>query len=156
MRRLPDGRYATPARVAAGAADAPPTPALPTLEDFLALDAEGRQAARGVRLAPDDALEALAPALHGLAVVALEFPAFTDGRGFSHARRLRASCGFAGEIRAVGDVRPDQARQLVRCGVDALEFATAPDEALLERVLGRFGAGYQGSYPASPAAAGAA
>ena len=146
MRRLPDGRHALP-DTAADRADAPATAALPPLDALLALDRTGRRAARGVRLAPHDALEALLPALDGLEVVAIDFPAFTDGRGFSHARRLRAVHRFAGEVRAIGDVRPDQARQMIRCGFDALEFAEAPDEALLARLLGRFDAGYQPSYP---------
>ena len=122
------------------------TGSLPTLPELLALDEGARAAARGVRLAPGDALEDLLPELDRLDLVAVEFPAFTDGRGFSHARRLRRVHGFAGELRAVGDVRPDQARQMLACGIDALEFAEPPDPALLERLVNRLPAGYQPSY----------
>lgn len=119
---------------------------LADLGELLALDGRARRAVRGVRLAPDDDLGALLAELDHLDLVAIEFPAFTDGRGFSHARRLRAVHGFAGELRAVGDVRPDQARQMLACGLDALEFAEAPAPGLLERSLGRFPDGYQRSY----------
>ena len=140
-----DRRF-VPAGTGGGPGAALATAALPTLAELLALDEDARGAARGVRLAPDDALGDLLPELDHLDLVAVEFPAFTDGRGFSHARRLRAVHGFAGELRAVGDVRADQARQMLACGLDALEFAEAPDRALLERLVGRLPAGYQPSY----------
>ncbi len=73
----------------------------------------------GVRLAPEDPVEALEGVLPKLHVVALTFPKFRDGRAFSTARLLRERYSFPCEVRAVGDVLIDQARYMVRCGFDA-------------------------------------
>jgi uncharacterized protein (DUF934 family) len=75
----------------------------------------------GVRLKPDEPVEQLADVLPHLAVIALEFPTFRDGRGYSTAASLRDSYGYTGEIRAVGEVLRDQAFCLIRCGFDAFE-----------------------------------
>lgn len=84
----------------------------------------GRPSGRlGVRLEPEDEVEALAGRLSGVALVALAFPKFRDGRPFTAARLLRTRLGFTGEIRAVGDVLRDQAGFMVRCGFDG--FAPA-------------------------------
>ena len=56
------------------------------------------------------------------ALVALEFPKFTDGRAYSQARLLRERYGYRGEIRAVGDVLRDQLRFMARSGFDAFEL----------------------------------
>lgn len=80
---------------------------------------EGRKV--GVRLTSADPVEALAPVLARLSVVAVEFPIFRDGRGYSAAVLLRTRLGYRGELRAVGDVLVDQAWNLVRCGFDAFE-----------------------------------
>ena len=73
----------------------------------------------GARLAAGEAVEALHPYLDRLALVALVFPKFRDGRAFSSAMVLRERYGFKGEIRAVGDVMRELARFMVRCGIDA-------------------------------------
>ena len=49
----------------------------------------------------------------------MHFPAFTDGRGYSTARLLRQRYGFAGELRAFGDILRDQLFELARCGFDS-------------------------------------
>ena len=77
----------------------------------------------GVRLKPDEAVEGLAYDLPRIAVVALDFPKFRDGRPLSAAALLRARYGYAGEIRAVGDVLRDLAKDMVRCGFDTFEPA---------------------------------
>jgi uncharacterized protein (DUF934 family) len=77
----------------------------------------------GVLLQPDDDPAALAVDLHRLCIVALVFPKFRDGRAYSSAMLLRTRLGFTGEIRAVGDVLREQAREMMRCGFDA--FAPA-------------------------------
>ncbi len=59
--------------------------------------------------------------LPNIALVAIEFPNFRDGRGFSWARMLRARFNFKGEIRAVGDFLYDQLAFMVRTGFDAFE-----------------------------------
>jgi uncharacterized protein (DUF934 family) len=110
--------------------------------------AEGEQLAGqcravGVRLAAGEAPEALAPALDRLALVALEFPKFRDGRAYSAARLLRERLGFQGELRAVGDVLRDQAFQMVRCGFDAFEPADGSSPQAWTAAAGRFRHVYQ-------------
>jgi uncharacterized protein (DUF934 family) len=75
----------------------------------------------GVRLQPDEAVEGLAYDLPRLSLVALTFPKFRDGRAYSAAALLRERYGFAGEVRAVGEVLQEQAQFMVRCGFDAFE-----------------------------------
>lgn len=77
----------------------------------------------GVRLTPVDELEPLLPSLDELSLVAIEFPKFTDGRGYSLARMLRDRHGYRGELRAVGHVLRDQLFYMHRCGFDAFELA---------------------------------
>ncbi|MDA0789145.1 MAG: DUF934 domain-containing protein [Proteobacteria bacterium] len=80
----------------------------------------------GVWVDADEEVEALAGLLD-LQVIALNFPAFNDGRAYSSANLLRRKLGFEGEIRAIGDVRRDQLEQMVRCGFDAFEMADGQD-----------------------------
>ncbi|HEX7025873.1 MAG TPA: DUF934 domain-containing protein, partial [Gammaproteobacteria bacterium] len=54
-------------------------------------------------------------------LVAVRFPEFRDGRGYSYARLLRERYGFKGEIRAVGNVLRDQLFYMERCGINAFE-----------------------------------
>lgn len=90
-------------------------------EDLLA-----RRGRLGLKLAPDEGPEAVAHDLAHFALIALEFPVFTDGRGYSTARLLRERYGFEGELRAIGDVLRDQLLYLQRCGFDA--FALRDDQ----------------------------
>ena len=83
--------------------------------------AEGRRV--GVRLAADEEAEALVYDLSQLALVALDFPKFGDGRSYSNARLLRERFKFTGQIRAVGDVLREQAGFMLRVGFDAFEPA---------------------------------
>jgi uncharacterized protein (DUF934 family) len=89
---------------------------------------EGRQV--GVRLESGEEVEALAYDLPRIAVVALMFPKFRDGRPYTSARLLRERYGFTGEVRAVGDVLREQAGFMVRCGFDGFEAAdgSTPDD----------------------------
>lgn len=82
---------------------------------------EGR--AVGVRIEADEEVEALVYDLPRIAVVALAFPKFRDGRHYSNARIVRERYGFKGELRAVGDVLREQAHFMFRCGIDAFEPA---------------------------------
>lgn len=75
----------------------------------------------GVRLLNTADVADLAGDLPVLAVVALEFPKFADGRAYSQARLLRERHGYRGEIRAVGDVLRDQLFFMARSGFDAFE-----------------------------------
>lgn len=83
--------------------------------------AEGRSV--GVRLEPHEEVEALAYDLPRLALVALAFPKFRDGRAYTAARLLRERHGYKGQVRAVGEVLREQAGFMLRCGFDAFEPA---------------------------------
>jgi uncharacterized protein (DUF934 family) len=78
-----------------------------------------RPGAVGVWLDAGDDFEAIAPDLDRLDVVAVNFPKFSDGRGYSTARLLRERHGYRGELRAIGDIGRDQLAFLERCGFDA-------------------------------------
>ena len=121
-------------RDAASVADIPRTPAIVPLTLWLAereaLRARGDVA---VWLAPHEEPALIASDCAALPLVAIDFPQFTDGRGYSTARLLRERYGFAGELRAIGDVLRDQLCYLSRCGFNA--FAVRGDrdlEAALE------------------------
>jgi phosphoadenosine phosphosulfate reductase len=79
----------------------------------------------GVWLAPADDPDSLADDVAALPLIAIDFPKFTDGRGYSIARLLRDRHGFKGELRAIGDVLRDQLFALAQCGFDA--FAIRAD-----------------------------
>ncbi|MNV80108.1 hypothetical protein D3C71_1736900 [compost metagenome] len=84
-----------------------------------------RDGGLGVWLQSHEQIEDIVDDLKYLQVIALDFPAFTDGRHFSSARLLRERYGYQGEIRAIGDVLRDQLFFMQRCGFDA--FAVRPD-----------------------------
>lgn len=73
----------------------------------------------GVWLAADQEPELIRDDLAKLPVIALDFPAFTDGRAFTSARLLRERFAYTGEIRAIGDVFRDQLWYMSRCGFNA-------------------------------------
>jgi len=75
----------------------------------------------GVRIKSNEEVEGLAYDLPRLALVALEFPKFRDGRAFSSAMLLRERYGYVGEVRAVGEVLREQANFMLRCGFNAFE-----------------------------------
>lgn len=72
----------------------------------------------------DTALENIDPYLGLVSMIQISFPAFTDGRGFTLATRLRRA-GFDGEIRADGPLIPDQGWHLVRTGFTSLHLSDA-------------------------------
>ncbi len=99
----------------------------------------------GVWLQGTDDPAALAPWIDRLRVVAVDFPKFTDGRGYSIAYLLRTRLGYRGELRAIGDVLPDQLAYMRRVGFDA--FALRPDKKADQALaaLEAFSDAYQGS-----------
>jgi uncharacterized protein (DUF934 family) len=97
----------------------------------------------GVRVEADEDVEALAYDLPRIAIVALAFPKFRDGRAYSSARVLRERLAYRGEVRAVGDVLREQAVLRVRCGCDAFEPADASTAADWNHVAARFHHVYQ-------------
>jgi uncharacterized protein (DUF934 family) len=96
----------------------------------------GRAAAGeiGVWIAPDEDPAALRDDLPRLALVAVDFPKFTDGRGYSHAWNLRSRLGWNGELRAIGDVLRDQLFSMQRVGFDA--YDTRPDRSIDDALKG--------------------
>lgn len=109
-----------------------------TLDAFL----EGQSNATAVRIEPGDDARRLLPMLDRLALVEVAFPAFRDGRGYSSARILREA-GYAGELRAAGDVLVDQIPFMRRCGFDSFVTDAPIDQATLERSLARYDHHYQ-------------
>lgn len=78
-----------------------------------------------------------------LPLIAVRFPSFTDGRGYSIARLLRERLGFRGELRAVGDIARDQLHYLARCGFDSFELREGEDVATAKAALAAFSDAYQ-------------
>ena len=107
----------------------PDGPILLTAERFLADVAElaSRPGPVGVIWPNSRKVSELAPHLERLALVALVFPKFQDGRAYSQARQLREQYGFRGEMRATGDVLRDQRLFLLRAGFDAFEVKKDAD-----------------------------
>lgn len=83
----------------------------------------------------DGDLQQLLPDLPRLALVALPFPKWTDGRAYSLARTLRVRHRFAGELRAIGDVIPDMAAQLHRTGFDSAVLRPGESAEVAQRML---------------------
>lgn len=82
--------------------------------------------------------------LDGIERVELEFPSFADGRAFSQAFLLRRRLGFAGDIRATGDVLVDQLQQMQRSGFTSAVLRADQSEHTAQRQLERYAAFYQG------------
>ena len=78
-------------------------------------------AAPDAALAPGAGLDEVLPHLAAFAVIAVEFPKFRDGRGFTTARALREHHGYKGDLRATGHFLPDQVAFLIGCGFTSFE-----------------------------------
>ena len=83
--------------------------------------------------------------LEGVNRIDLHFPKFTDGRAYSQAFLLRRRLGFAGELRATGDVLIDQLVQMQRTGFDVAVLREGVDASAAQRQFERFAGFYQGS-----------
>ena len=105
-----------------------------------ALIARGRV---GVWLGGDDEPAEIAEDLGHLSVIAVRFPSFTDGRGYSIARILRERYGWRGELRAIGDIQRDQAFYLARSGFDALALREGEDVDTVLTAFNDFSERYQ-------------
>jgi uncharacterized protein (DUF934 family) len=86
----------------------------------------------GVRLVPDDNVEELVPYLQQIRLIEIDFPKYTDGRGYSQAQLLRRRHGYEGELRAVGHVLRDQIFYMNRSGIDSYDTARADLPSVLE------------------------
>ncbi len=81
----------------------------------------------GVWFASDERPEDLKEDIQKLPLIAVDFPKFSDGRGYSIAFNLRARLGFVGELRAIGDVLRDQLFYMQRVGFDAFALRSDRD-----------------------------
>ncbi|MCF1462715.1 DUF934 domain-containing protein [Agrobacterium vitis] len=95
------------------------------LDAFIAAAEESNAVDLGVVIAPADDVTKLKPYLDRIAIIAVKFPAYNDGRGFSHASLLRDRLGYQGELRAVGDVLIDQVPLMLRTGFDSFAVTNA-------------------------------
>ncbi|MGE6740105.1 DUF934 domain-containing protein [Allorhizobium pseudoryzae] len=96
-----------------------------TVDQLIELADTSNEVGFGVLVKPADDVRRLEPYLYRLELVAVEFPAFNDGRGFSHASLLRDRLGYKNELRAVGDVLIDQVPLMLRCGFDSFAVTNA-------------------------------
>ncbi len=115
----------------------------PVADPAVTVDAFGDQTnAAAVRLEPGDDARDLLPYLDRLKLVEVNFPAYTDGRGYSAARILREA-GYTGELRAAGDVLIDQLAYMRRCGFDSFAPEHPLNAADAEATMARYSEVYQ-------------
>ena len=93
-------------------------------------------------LSQSNATAVLIPHLDRLTLIEVAFPKFRDGRGYSSARILREA-GYAGELRAQGDVLVDQIAYMKRCGFDSFAPEKPLNNADVEAALSRWPEHYQ-------------
>jgi uncharacterized protein (DUF934 family) len=99
----------------------------------------------GVWIAPDERAEVLKGELDKFTVIAVDFPKFTDGRGYSIAYNLRTRLGYTGELRAIGDVLRDQLFSMQRVGFNAYAVRADRDVHDALKGLSDFSETYQAS-----------
>jgi uncharacterized protein (DUF934 family) len=97
----------------------------------------------GLALPNDFDVRPLGTEVHRFDLIALHFPKFTDGRAYTQARLLRERLGFAGELRATGQVLHDQLLLMQRCGFDAFEIGAEAPVAVWEKAMRSFSVFYQ-------------
>jgi uncharacterized protein (DUF934 family) len=130
--------------------DAPLPDGVPVLLPAARFLADARELAErdapvGVIWPNDRRVAELAPFVDRLALIALIFPKFKDGRAYSQARLLRERHGFRGELRAAGEVLRDQFQFLLRSGFDAFEVKKSAGVAAFAQAAARFSVFYQPS-----------
>ena len=106
---------------------------------------KARDGGLGVWLDAGEEIEEIAGELDNFQVIALNFPAFTDGRHCSSAYLLRTRYGYTGEVRAIGDVLRDQLFALKRCGFDAFALREDKDPQDALKAFEEFSEVYQAS-----------
>jgi uncharacterized protein (DUF934 family) len=99
-----------------------------------------------VWLAPESEPADIAADFDAIALIAVDFPVFRDGRGYSTARLLRERFGYKGELRAIGDVLRDQLRFYERCGFDAYALRADKDLQDALNAFTEFTVQYQGAF----------
>ncbi len=104
-----------------------------------------RNAPIGVIWPNDRRVSELEPYLERLALIALVFPSFRDGRAYSQARQLREHYGYKGEMRATGEVLRDQLHFMVRAGFDSFAVKKEADANAFVESVNRYSVFYQPS-----------
>jgi uncharacterized protein (DUF934 family) len=99
----------------------------------------------GVFLDSADDPGALESDINSLPIIAVNFPTFKDGRGYSTAYLLRTRYGYTGELRAIGDIQRDQLFYLQRVGFNAFSIRADKDIEAALKSLNDFSDVYQGS-----------
>lgn len=99
----------------------------------------------GVWLDSHEEPEAIAPDVDRFELIAVNFPKFQDGRGFSTARLLRERYGYRGELRAVGQITRDHLYYMESCGFDAFELREGEDAEQALAAFATFSEAYQSS-----------
>jgi uncharacterized protein (DUF934 family) len=96
-----------------------------------------------VVLEPTDDPGALAGRLRDLTLIAVNFPKYGDGRGYSIARLLRERYGYRGELRAIGVVARDHLQSMAQCGFDSFQLRDGEDAVEALQGLDDFSEAYQ-------------
>jgi uncharacterized protein (DUF934 family) len=78
-------------------------------------------------------------------IIAINFPTFTDGRGFSLGRLLKERYGYTGQLRAIGNAIQDQLFYLKRCGFNSFDLKEGTDLEAACESLNDFDVTYQGA-----------
>jgi len=107
-----------------------------------------RNGALGVHLENDIDAQSLAPYIKKLSLIALHFPAFTDGRAYSQARIITTQLNYLGELRATGNVLVDQGVFMSRCGFDAFVIDERQPPLLWANIANTMSLAYQRGYKA--------
>ena len=143
-RRVEDDRWQT---LAADATDIPHGAVIVPLALWRARRDEllARPEPVGVWLAAGEEPADIAPDLHHLAIVAVNFPKWGDGRGYSTAALLRRRFGWRGELRAFGDLGRDHLFNLARVGFDSFRLGDRHDPHAALAAFNDFSLRYQGS-----------
>jgi uncharacterized protein (DUF934 family) len=98
-----------------------------------------------VVLEPSDDPRVIADRLPGLKLIAIRFPKYGDGRGYSIARLLRERYGYKGELRAIGAVARDHLQLMAQCGFDSFQLRDGEDAVEALKGLDDFSESYQAS-----------
>ena len=143
-RRVEDDRWET---LAAEATAAPAGAVIVPLALWKARREEliARRQPVGVWLAPDEEPLDIAPDLAHLTIVAVHFPKWGDGRGYSTAALLRRRYGYRGELRAFGDLGRDHVFMLARVGFDSMRLGERHDPQAALAAFHDFSLRYQGA-----------
>lgn len=143
-RQVEEDRWET---LGAEATEIPAVPVIVPLALWKARRDEllARRTPVGVWLKPDDEPAGLAPDLRHLAIVAVQFPKWGDGRGYSTATLLRRRHGWRGELRAFGDLGRDHLFMLARVGFDSIRLGERHDPHAALAAFNDFSLRYQGA-----------